>query len=134
MKAPNMPFVSATTNPFFQSKASYINSFLNTWSLSDLKKRMKLSDNLAKKSLLDIKEWNNEDNSHPSVLFYTGTAFKTMQPEKWTLDNISFAQKHLLILSGLYGVLKPFDLISSYRLEMGIKYSFLPDYANLYNF
>ena len=56
-----------------------------------------------------------------------------MQPEKWTLDNISFAQKHLLILSGLYGVLKPFDLISSYRLEMGIKYSFLPDYANLYN-
>ena len=132
MKASNITLNQAATIPFFQSKASYIHSFLETWSLSDLKKRMKLSDNLAIKSLKEIEEWNNEESKHPSVLYYSGTAFKSMQPAKWSKDEISFAQERLLILSALYGVLSPYDLISPYRLEMGITHSFLPGYGNLY--
>ena len=132
MKASNITLNQAAAIPFFQSKASYIHSFLETWSLSDLKKRMKLSDNLANKSLKEISEWNKADSTCPSVLFYSGTALKSMQPTKWSKDETSFAQDRLLILSAMYGVLRPYDLISPYRLEMGITHPFLPGYANLY--
>lgn len=134
MKASNITLNQAATIPFFQSKARYIHGFLKTWSLTDLKKRMKLSDNLAIKSLKEIEEWDKDKYKHPSVLYYSGTAFKSMQPTKWSKDEILFAQERLLILSALYGVLSPYDLISPYRLEMGITHSFLPGYGNLYEY
>ena len=84
---------------------------------------MKLSENLNTQTINDIQLWDSEkSHKNPAVFAYQGTSFKYLNPQKWKLSDAEYAQNHLLILSGLYGVLRPFDLINKYRLEMGLKF------------
>ena len=86
---------------------------------------MKLSDKLA---LLNFDRFQQFEtpftpkNARQAVLAFTGDVYQGLDPDSLSNDDFQYAQKHLRILSGLYGVLKPLDLIQAYRLEMGTKF------------
>ncbi|WP_375326291.1 YaaA family protein [Candidatus Tisiphia endosymbiont of Nemotelus uliginosus] len=91
---------------------------------------MKMSDKIAE---LNYERFQNFDNqvSKQAVLAYTGDVYQNIDKQNFTQEQINFSQDHLLIISGLYGVLKPLDLIKPYRLEMSVT---LPDLEKLANF
>jgi cytoplasmic iron level regulating protein YaaA (DUF328/UPF0246 family) len=73
------------------------------------------------------------DNAKQSVLAFKGDVYTGLEAETLSADQLAFAQKHLRILSGLYGLLRPLDLMQPYRLEMGLKFANRGG-ANLYEF
>ena len=81
---------------------------------------MKLSDNLAQLNWQRFQDWNTQD-AYQAILLFQGDVYLGLKAETFTKDEFDFAQKNLRILSGLYGLLKPKDLISPYRLEMGTR-------------
>ena len=114
---------SPSSMPFFQKEAINIHQLLKGFSKQKIKSLMKLSENLNVQTINDIQLWNSEKSyKTPAVYAYQGTSFQYLEPQKWKLSDANYAQNHLLILSGLYGVLRPFDWINKYRLEMGLKF------------
>ena len=114
---------SPSSMPFFQEEAIHIHQLLKGFSNQKIKALMKLSENLNVQTINDIQLWDSEKSyKTPAVYAYQGTSFKYLEPLKWKLSDADYAQNHLLILSGLYGVLRPFDWINKYRLEMGLKF------------
>ena len=126
---------SLSSSPVFLKEAIKINSLLRIFSKLEIKKTMKLSEILSNQTYDYIHLWNLPDSlkSH-SVHTYQGTAFKSLSPEDWDNESINFAQENLLILSGLYGVLRPYDIIDKYRLEMNQKFIVINDFKNLHKF
>jgi cytoplasmic iron level regulating protein YaaA (DUF328/UPF0246 family) len=109
--------------PFFQKEAIHIHQLLKGFSKQKIKALMKLSENLNVQTINDIQLWDSEKSYKTHAVYaYQGTSFKYLEPQKWKLSDAEYAQNHLLILSGLYGVLRPFDWINKYRLEMGLKF------------
>ncbi|PHM39943.1 peroxide stress protein YaaA [Xenorhabdus mauleonii] len=85
---------------------------------------MSISDKLAGLNAARFSEWQpnfTPENARQAVLAFKGDVYTGMQAETFSADDFDFAQTHLRILSGLYGVLRPLDLMQPYRLEMGIK-------------
>jgi cytoplasmic iron level regulating protein YaaA (DUF328/UPF0246 family) len=85
---------------------------------------MKISDKLAELNAQRFSEWTlpfTQDNAKQAILAFKGDVYLGLEAEDLNSRDLNFAQKHLRILSGLYGVLKPLDLIQPYRLEMGAK-------------
>jgi len=85
---------------------------------------MKLSDKLAGLNAARFGQWSlpfTPDNSRQAVLAFNGDVYSGLDANSFSDDDFNFAQQHFRILSGLYGVLKPLDLMQAYRLEMGIK-------------
>ncbi len=94
---------------------------LNTEELADL---MKISAKLSQlnwQRYQDFQQPFTLDNSKQALLAFKGDVYGGIESDKYSLDDFSFAQKHLRILSGLYGALKPLDLIQPYRLEMSTR-------------
>lgn len=91
-------------------------------SKNSLKKLMKVSDNIA---TLNVERFQNyqtpftPDNSKQAVLAFKGDVYLGLDASSFEEEDFNFAQTHLRILSGLYGLLKPLDLMQAYRLEMG---------------
>ena len=86
---------------------------------------MKISDKLGVLNFLRFNEWKTPftlENSKQALLAFKGDVYTGINAETFSTQELKFAQKHLRILSGLYGVLKPLDLIQAYRLEMGTKF------------
>lgn len=93
-------------------------------SSSDIASLMKISDKLAGLNAARFGEWQpnfTPENARQAILAFKGDVYTGMQAELFSEDDFQFAQQHLRILSGLYGVLRPLDLMQPYRLEMGIK-------------
>lgn len=93
---------------------------------ADLSSLMGISDKLA---ILNAERFSSfatpftSENAKPAVLAFNGDVYVGLDAATMTDDDLKFAQQHLRILSGLYGVLKPLDLMQAYRLEMGTKLS-----------
>lgn len=103
---------------------------------SDIASLMKLSDKLAGLNAARFGEWHTPftpDNARQAVLSFNGDVYSGLDAQSFSDDDFEFAQQHLRILSGLYGLLKPLDLMQAYRLEMGCKLSNSRG-ANLYHF
>lgn len=93
-------------------------------SSSDIASLMKISDKLAGLNAARFGEWQpnfTPENARQAILAFKGDVYTGMQAEFFSEDDFQFAQQHLRMLSGLYGVLRPLDLMQPYRLEMGIK-------------
>jgi len=93
-------------------------------SADDLKKLMHISDNLAKLNAERFKAFNLDGQSNsakPAGLTFDGDVYWGLEAKSLSDDELSYAQDHLRILSGLYGVLRPLDSMQAYRLEMGTK-------------
>ena len=114
---------SPSSVPFFQKESINIHQLLKDFPKEKIKSLMKLSENLKDQTIKDIQLWGSVKSPKTYAVYaYQGTSFKYLDPQKWKLSDANYAQNHLLILSGLYGVLSPFDLINKYRLDMGLKF------------
>mgnify|MGYP001345085152 FL=1 len=103
---------------------------------SDLKELMDISDKLAQLNRERFDRWSlpfNSSNAKQAILAFDGGVYSGLQANTFSNKDFSFAQDHLRILSGLYGILKPLDLIQPYRLEMGVSFQ-NPRGKNLYDF
>ena len=93
-------------------------------SAADLKKLMHISDNLAELNAERFKAFNLDGQSNsakPAGLTFDGDVYWGLEAKSMSDDDLAYAQDHLRILSGLYGVLRPLDSMQAYRLEMGTK-------------
>ena len=108
------------SEPIFKKKIKVLSDSLKELSISELKSLMPISDKLIK---LNIKRFENLDHpinpKKPAVFLFTGATFDGLSIRSLEENSYDYIQKNLRILSGLYGLLKPFDLIQPYRLEMG---------------
>ena len=97
---------------------------------------MKLSDKLASLNAARYETWSqpfNPDNAKQALLAFKGDVYTGLDAPSLSEEDLQFAQQHLRMLSGLYGLLKPLDLMQPYRLEMGTKLE-NPRGTNLYQF
>jgi len=120
------------TEPEFQQKAVELNLLLGQLGLQAMQDLMGISEPLAKKTQQQIHAFANE-GCKPALLAYSGEAFRSLDAASLSIKDLQYAQEEFRILSGLYGVLRPFDLISPHRLEMGYKLP-NPSGKNLYPF
>ena len=112
------------TKPEFTSDAQYIMGYLKKFSQNELADFMNISANLAELNTIRHNAWeakHNINNSKQCVYAFNGEAYNGLDIEQFDEKEMAFAQDHLRILSGLYGILRPLDLIQPYRLEMGSK-------------
>ncbi|MCS1466039.1 peroxide stress protein YaaA, partial [Escherichia coli] len=85
---------------------------------------MRISDKLAGINAARFHDWQPDftpENARQAILAFKGDVYTGLQAETFSEDDFDFAQQHLRMLSGLYGVLRPLDLMQPYRLEMGIR-------------
>lgn len=97
---------------------------------------MSISDKLASLNATRFHDWQPDftlDNARQAILAFKGDVYTGLQAETFRDADFDFAQQHLRILSGLYGVLRPLDLMQPYRLEMGIRLE-NPRGKDLYSF
>ena len=107
------------TPQLFANDAKELVSIMNTKTVSDLQSLMGISENL---SLLNVERFSTFGKTlTPSILTFAGDTYQGLNAGTLSQADLEFAQAHLGILSGLYGLLRPFDGISPYRLEMGTK-------------
>lgn len=103
---------------------------------ADIGSLMHISDKLAGLNAARFGEWQPDftpDNARQAILAFKGDVYTGMQAETFSEADFDFAQQHLRMLSGLYGVLRPLDLMQPYRLEMGTKLA-NPRGKDLYTF
>jgi cytoplasmic iron level regulating protein YaaA (DUF328/UPF0246 family) len=118
------PEYSAHTQPEFTSEVKDLVGVLRKKSPAQISKLMHLSEALA---TLNVERYQtftdtfSPDNSKQALLAFKGEVYAKMEADQFTAEELEFAQQHLRILSGLYGLLKPLDLMQPYRLEMGTK-------------
>lgn len=124
------------TMPEFNDHAAILVNQLRELSISDIKALMKVSDKLAEKTAEGIATWKekySETDGMQAIMAFSGEVFNGLRARLLEEEDLQFAQSHVRILSGMYGVLKPLDLILPYRLEMGTKLSNERE-KNLYDF
>ncbi len=128
--------VEKTSKPFFYEKANKLSKVLSNFSIEELEDLMNISYELAELNYSRFKLWSNkpdESNTKQALLAFTGEVFRGINAYSFNADDFEFAQKHVRILSGLYGVLRPLDGIQAYRLEMGTKLKY-QNFDDLYSF
>lgn len=112
------------SQPAFLPEAKILVQHLRQLSPSEVSSLMKISDKLGKLNAERYQTWDtafNNINAKPALLAFQGDVYQGLAASSFSPEDFEFAQQHLRILSGLYGVLKPLDLIQPYRLEMGTK-------------
>ena len=114
--------VSTHTQPLFTRQSAALIDVLKVKSPQDISGLMKLSDALSGLNVARYQAWSKKftaKNSKQSVLAFNGDVYEGLNAKSLDAAQLDWAQAHLCILSGLYGVLRPLDLMQPYRLEMG---------------
>lgn len=112
----------ATSTPIFLKQATEIRDYLQSLSIDELKKVWNVNDKLFKLNYQRLSTMNfNDELLTPAILGFDGLQYKYMSPDLFTQPALDFIQDNLRILSSFYGVLRPFDGIKPYRLEMRAK-------------
>jgi hypothetical protein len=121
-----------TTSPKFITETDVLAEELKNYSISDLEKLMGISEDLA---ILNYERFQNYFHAaeYPALFLFRGDVFRGIDADTLTKDEIQYLNKHLRILSGFYGVLRPLDRMKPYRLEMGTKLKTLRG-KDLYSF
>lgn len=112
------------TKPRLREDTYELATVAKSQSADDLKRLMHISDNLAEMNFERFQAFNLDNKSNsakPAGLAFDGDVYWGLEAASLSEDALSYAQDHLRILSGLYGVLRPMDAIQPYRLEMGTK-------------
>lgn len=112
------------TEACFLAEAERLNKLLKKRSVRSLSKLMSISDNLGHLNYERNQEWNlpfESSNARPAVYAFSGDVYRGMDIYNLPAKKIERLQNTLRIISGLYGILKPLDLIQPYRLEMGTR-------------
>ncbi len=120
------PTTRKTTQPQFLERAGELVEDARGMSPEEIRELMGVSENIAELNYNRFLNWGTPfslDNAKQSVLAFKGDVYTGLEAETLTTAQLNFAQKHLCILSGLYGLLRPLDLMQPYRLEMGLKFA-----------
>ena len=134
MRAPQESHGLALTTPIYQKEAQKIHKLISTLSEKELASWMKLSPKLATQTKNDLLLFGKTSQIQgAAILSYAGDVYKGLMAETMNPSQLNFAQSHVAILSGMYGVLRPLDRIFPYRLEMGISFH-LGNISSLYKF
>lgn len=110
------------TEPEFLDASLILNRTLRDFSPQDLSALMSISAKLGELNFERNLNWSlpfTLQNARPAIFAFTGDVYAGLDVDSYTEQDLNYAQDHLRILSGLYGVLRPLDLIQAYRLEMG---------------
>ena len=124
--------LSYTALPEYLSQTEEILRWLQSKSYAELKELWQCNDKIAEQNFARLKGINLHKRLTPAILSYEGIAFQYMAPTVFEDKQFAYVQKHLRILSGFYGVLKPMDGVTPYRLEMQAKAS-IDGHKNLYD-
>ncbi|APW43708.1 peroxide stress protein YaaA [Rhodoferax saidenbachensis] len=114
----------AHTAPLFVKQSKALIDVLRTHSPQDIAELMSLSDNLSALNVARYQAWSSRatvKNARQAVLAFDGDVYGGLDARKLGAGDLAWAQDHVCILSGLYGVLRPLDLMQPYRLEMGTR-------------
>jgi cytoplasmic iron level regulating protein YaaA (DUF328/UPF0246 family) len=107
--------------PVFLNQTDEILKWLSSQSFDALQKLWGCNDKIAEQNYKRLKEMDLRKNLTPAILSYEGIAYQYMAPAVFENSSFDYVQEHLRILSGFYGVLKPMDGVTPYRLEMQAK-------------
>src|SRR6056297_1056208 len=123
------------SQPVCRNEASQLIKELQKLTPAEISSLMNISDDLANKNFERYALWNtkNEERKKQAIFLYNGQAYLGLNAKSLNKEDLAFAQDHLRILSGLYGILRPLDLIQPHRLEMGTKLE-NPGGKDLYQF
>ena len=129
-----LPSINFTT-PNFSEEAKLINGLLKKKTSKALSELMHISDKLAQLNWERNQSFNSHEsnNRRPAIFTFNGDVYQGLDANTLSIEKIDRMQNQLRILSGLYGLLRPLDLIQPYRLEMGTNFS-LGTHKNLYDF
>src|SRR5690606_12336860 len=124
------------TQPLFVEQAAELIAILREKTATEIASLMKLSDALAELNVGRYAEWKpkfDTQSARQAILAFNGDVYEGLRASELSDADLEWAQEHVLMLSGLYGALRPLDLMRPYRLEMGTR---LPTArgANLYAF
>ena len=112
------------SQPIYGRESNQLIKALRTFEPFEVASLMKISDKLADLNHKRYVEWRNkpaQSKTRPAALAFKGDVYQGLEAESFNDNDLKFAQRHLRILSGLYGLLRPLDVIQPYRLEMGTK-------------
>ncbi len=127
-----------TTVAPFLDEADYLAKKLQKTSKKKLSELMSLSAQLTDLNYDRYQNWEKPlgegDESKPAITVFTGEVYKGIDVDSMSSSELERAQDQIRILSGLYGILRPLDLMYPYRLEMGTKWSVTPSKKNLYKY
>jgi cytoplasmic iron level regulating protein YaaA (DUF328/UPF0246 family) len=129
--------INKTSFPQFNHEAKILCDILKDYNVSQLQDLMHISEDLAKLNQQRYQKFIDKlvlsDNHSPAIFTFAGEVYNGLNAQSFNDEQLKFCNKNLRILSGLYGILKPLDLIQPHRLEMGTK---LPNKFgnNLYGF
>lgn len=116
------PHVATHTKPLFTRQSAHLIELLKTQTPQQISTLMKLSDALAGLNVARYQAWSSKfsaKNSKQAVLAFNGDVYEGLDAKTLGEQQLEWAQGHVCILSGLYGVLRPLDWMQPYRLEMG---------------
>ncbi|WP_298626934.1 peroxide stress protein YaaA [uncultured Legionella sp.] len=114
------PYANEVTEPLFLEKSNVLAKLMKSKSVGEIAQLMDLSQELAVLNYDRYQKFDIKSPSYPALLLFQGDVYQGLSANSWSQDDIEFSQSHLRILSGLYGLLRPLDLIQPYRLEMGV--------------
>jgi cytoplasmic iron level regulating protein YaaA (DUF328/UPF0246 family) len=124
------------TQPLFVKQSAELIELLKVKSPQEISELMSLSDALSGLNVARYEAWRPKftaKNSKQAVLAFNGDVYEGLDAKTLGADDLAWAQDHVCILSGLYGVLRPLDYMQPYRLEMGTRLA-NPQGSNLYKF
>jgi cytoplasmic iron level regulating protein YaaA (DUF328/UPF0246 family) len=117
--------------PYFLDKAEFLMKYLQGLSYEEAKNLWKCNDKIAKTSFEYFSNMDLTKRLTPAILAYEGIQYQYMAPNVFDIEQLNYIENHLYILSGFYGILKPFDGVVPYRLEMQSSVK-LSEYKDLY--
>lgn len=120
------PHIATCTQPAYLKQSETLIRQLRKLSPADIANLMDLSDSLALLNFNRYADWSlpfTPENAKQAVLAFDGDVYDGLDAKNLSAADLDFAQQHVRILSGLYGILKPLDLMQPYRLEMGTRFA-----------
>ncbi len=128
--------VEGLESPQFLQQSAHLIKYLKKLSPSQISELMGISDKLAQLNVARFAQWHTpftSENAKAAILTFSGDVYQGIDAVTLKKSEINYLQQHLRILSGLYGILRPLDLMQPYRLEMGRKIAIGKD-KDLYAF
>ena len=122
-----------TDLPVFLSRTKELMDYMKGLSFSEAKKLWSCNDKIAEQNFERYATMDLERQLTPAIISYEGIQYQYMSPMVFSEECLDYVQKHLRILSGFYGILKPFDGVTPYRLEMQAKAS-VGSFKDLYEY
>lgn len=118
------PTTELHTKPDFIARSAQLAEILKAYSPAQIASLMRISDPLAQLNAERYASWSpkfTRKNAKQALLAFNGDVYEGLQASSLSATQLDYAQSHIRILSGLYGVLRPLDLMQPYRLEMGTR-------------